>query len=1042
MSKSKLSAIFSPFRKRWVKMSFLVFFQSLKWLIISGIILGFLVGGAVFGYVASVVKDEPVRSAELINEKMSEDSETSFVYFNDNTLIGQMRTDEDRLVATLDEIPMQLQEAVLAIEDSNFRNHNGVDFKGTARAIYQQVRNEPVQTGGSTITQQLARRVFLNLDKEITRKIKEIFLAMRLERVMSKDQILTAYLNKVPYGNGSSGYNAYGIKAAAKGIFDVTDLTKLNIAQCAYLAGLPQQPSNFSNYTSKGQYDEDNIKKAITRQHLVLDQMLKKNIITEAEYQSALTYDIRSHLAKPSEKAYNTYPFLMLAAEDKAAEILLSQSNPNLKKDEDPEKYNEALKNAHDMLLHGGYKIYTTIDKSIYDGMHKISSNDDNFFPTPEGNPKGPEQIGAIMINNKSGAILGMIEGRGYDTKQFNHATQALRQPGSTMKPIAAYVPALEMGKIQPGGVIDDVPIILKDYQKGFHIPMNWDNKFHGLITARVALNQSYNIPAIKLFLNDVGIQEAWRYAREMGITSLTKQDDNAQTGVIGGLTQGVSVEELTNAYSTIANNGNFNDAYMVEKIVGSDGNILYQHETTPKKVFSEQTAYLMTDMMRTVITNGTATDLKTKFKHYGEVPIVGKTGSTQDDADAWFEGYTPDITVGVWAGYEEPKYKLTKKKAGDGVSRAKNIWALIMDDAITRKPELFQTKEFTMPKGIVKATVSSLSGKLPSELVTQEKKLTTDLFNVKYLPQDVDDVLVSMKYITYNSVNYMPNPATPEDFLQEKVVIKREQSISALMKQIEELMKKAKGDDRKPLSMFVPIDADEEAPSEADPRVDDGVAPSAPTAISLTGTGGAAQIAFTASPNADVVGYRLYQESSPGEYRVVPATVVLAGQETVFKTLPAPGAATSYYVTAVDVSGRESTPSEVTGMVMAPGGTDNPGSTPNPGENPDNTSNPNASENPPGENLPGAPNGLKAQDAAGSLYLTWQARPVEEQVIDYRIYFSQFRNTGYSLVGSTGGATEYMNITPQGSGYYRVTSISASGESEKSAPIQIGNTP
>lgn len=226
---------------------------TLKWMFITGVIAGFLGAGAAFGYITALVKDDPVRTKDAMMAQVQENALTGFVYFGDDTVVGQLRSEEDRRLAELKDIPKIVQDAVLAVEDNNFYEHHGVDVKGTLRAIVQKLLREDIQTGGSTITQQLARRVFLTLDKADSRKAKEIFLALRMERLMSKDEILLAYLNKIPYGNGSSGYNLYGIKAAAKGIFNIDDLNQLNIAQAAYLAGLPQQPSNYSAYNSKGE---------------------------------------------------------------------------------------------------------------------------------------------------------------------------------------------------------------------------------------------------------------------------------------------------------------------------------------------------------------------------------------------------------------------------------------------------------------------------------------------------------------------------------------------------------------------------------------------------------------------------------------------------------------------------------------------------------------------------------------------------------------------------------------------------------------------
>ncbi|KAI7246972.1 hypothetical protein KC345_g12013, partial [Hortaea werneckii] len=247
------------------------------------------------------------------------------------------------------------------------------------------------------------------------------------------------------------------------------------------------------------------------------------------------------------------------------------------------------LEEARQQLMTGGYRVYTTIDKKVYSAMHSISDDSDNF--TKDSKARGKEQTAGIMINNKTGAILGMIEGRDFNIEQMNYATQMVRQPGSTMKPIAAYLPALDAGLIQPAGILDDAPIIMKDGSKGFHIPKNANNRYQGLVTARYALNKSLNLPALKLFNDKVGIENAWAFAKKLGITTIQDDDYNAQTGVIGGLRYGVSVEELTNAYSSIGNQGAFNDAYMIEKIVDSQGKIVYQHKVNPEQVFSKQTA-------------------------------------------------------------------------------------------------------------------------------------------------------------------------------------------------------------------------------------------------------------------------------------------------------------------------------------------------------------------------------------------------------------------------------------------------------------------
>lgn len=989
------------------------------------IVAGFAVAGTVFGFTTSLVKDEPVRSKEDIVSKIEENAITGFVYFNDDTPIGQLRSDEDRRLVAFDEIPQSVLDAVLAVEDSNFYNHIGVDVNGLFRAVKERVLNEDRQTGGSTLTQQLAKIVFLSPEKELDRKAKEIFLSVRMERMLTKEQILAAYLNKVPFGTGANGYNVFGIKAAAKGIFGIDNLNELNIAQSAYLAGLPQLPSSYSAFKSNGEFDPDGFERADDRKERVLKRMLDVEKITQAEYESALAFNIRDSMAEPEVKAYTTYPNLMIEVEKRATEVLLSLNEPEIyaNKETNPEAYSEAYKEAQQELARGGYKVYTTIDKTVYDAMQDIANDDSHFLPDdPEA---GIEQVGAIMLDNKTGAILGMIEGR---RSSFNHATQAYRQPGSAMKPIAAFLPALEKGAIQPAGVIDDTPIVLKHGTSGFHIPENWNRKFHGLITAREALNQSYNIPAIKLFLNEVGIEEAWDFAKQLGIHSFTEEDYHAQTGVIGGLTKGVSVEDLSNAYTAIANNGKFNESHLISKIETTDGKLVFENEVLSKQVFSEQTAYLMTDMMRTVITSGTGADIKSMFKNYGNLPVVGKTGSTQEDADAWFVGYSPDITVGVWVGYSDQKYKLSSRNGS--TKHAMKVWSLVMDSALEKRPELFATAEFERPDDIVQMTVSNLSGKLPNQLVTDSGRLVTDLFNRKYVPTEVDDVLVNMKYVTYNGVNYLPNEATPADMLWEKTVINRPESIGSILQRIQEVMGSIPQNRRRALSAYVPQDASMDAPTVADPRADDGKAPDPPSDLVFTRSGDSNTLSFSPSPSGDVVGYRLYRSDGLNSFKRMDGKVIRSGEENVFGGLPY-SFGSGYYVTAVDVVGNESQPSRIVfndsinpDLILPNGGGN--GNSNNNGSN-GNSSNGNSS----GQLT--APTGLNAAMKGKALRITWNSDGAEE----YQLYYSTSNDGPYQRIGST-KEQEFVYYGSELEGYYRVTASDGKKESSPSSAVHF----
>ncbi|AWB45193.1 carboxypeptidase [Paenibacillus sp. CAA11] len=992
--------------------------KVLLWLFVLGLAGILFVGGAVFGYVSAIVKDDPVRSRTAIEEQISNSNVTGFVYFRDGTPIGQLLSEGDRRPVDYKEIPSIVIDAVLAIEDNHFYEHIGVDMKGTLRAVKERLLNESVQTGGSTLTQQLARRVFLNLDRTDNRKVKEMLLALRLERFLSKEEIITAYLNKVPFGNGSSGYNVYGIKAAARGIFGITDLKKLNIAECAYLAGLPQLPSAYSAFNGKGNFNEDAFKRAIKRQQLVLQRMLEENKITQAQYEEALAFDIKGALAPKAKKAYENYPYLMFETERQGAQIIAMLNNPTLKKSDLSKKENsQLLQDARQQLMTGGYQIYTTIDKKVYAAMHKVSDNPDNFSPTSKA--KGLEQVAGIMIDHKTGAILGMIEGRDFYTEEMNYATQMVRQPGSTMKPIAAYLPALEEGLIQPASIIDDSPVILRNY----HIPVNSSGGYKGLVTARTALNESRNIPALKLFNDKVGIEKAWAFAKKLGITTIQDEDYQAQTGVLGGLRYGVTVEELTNAYGSIANAGVFNDSYMIEKIVDPKGNVVYQHTPEPKRVFSKQTAYLMTDMLRTVISESGSTghSIASDFKKYGQIPAVGKTGTTQNYADVWFEGYTPDVTLGIWIGYTEQVNTLTS----DGKKRARKIWAKVMNEVTSSVPERFTTTSFKKPDGIVKKTVSGFSGLLPTALTQQAGKLNTDIFNVKYVPTKSDNVLVRAKYVTYNGVNYIPREGTPNDMVREKIVMRRDKPIKELIDDLQKAFSKMRGGHRD-ISYYIPRDAREDAPTKVDPRQDDGQAPSSPSNVSISASGGKATISFAKNGEKDVVGYRLYRSVNGSAFKHTES--LLTGEGTKFGVSSASGSGYSYYVTAVDVAGKESAPSAVvsvdgSGTSAAPGTPDSKDPTGSGASLGDSTA-------------PSTPEGLHGKLSDTGVVLTWSSNASDEMITGYNIYFSS-NDGNYTLVG-TSRTPKYEYSAATISGYFRVSAVSALGESGLSPSIRV----
>ncbi|MDO3409352.1 transglycosylase domain-containing protein [Saccharibacillus sp. CPCC 101409] len=1025
-----------------------------KWMVILGFAAVLFAGGTVAGYITSILKDEPVRSRAAIEQAIDEDAITGFAYFRDTSPIGQLRTDEDRRPVGYDQIPQNVMDALVSIEDKSFYEHPGIDTKGTLRAVKQKVLNEPVQTGGSTLTQQLARRVFLSLDKTNDRKIKEILLSLRMERFLSKEEIITAYLNKMPFGKGSSGYNLFGVKAAAKGIFGLSDPSKLNLAQAAYLAGLPQLPTTYSAFDSRGALNEKGFASAVSRQHRVLENMLEDGKITQVQYKEALDFDLETSLAARTPKAYATYPYLMAEVEREATKIIMTLENPG--GDAASGEGTSSYEAANQMLLTGGYKVYTTIDRDIYKTMRNIAENPAHFgVDDPDGLP---QQVAASLVDQKTGAVIGMIEGRSFDTQEMNLSTQMVRQPGSTMKPIAAYLPALDSGLIQPAGVIDDAPIILPS-GSGYHIPKNANGRYQGLVTARYALNQSLNIPALKLFNEKVGIDKAWAFAKKLGITTIKDSDYNNSTGVIGGMTSGVTVKELTGAYAAIGNGGEFNETYMIDKIVDSKGNIVYKHQINPSRVFSAQTAYLMTNMLETVVSDGTGNasvgNIPNLVNQYGNIAIAGKTGSTQNYADVWFMGYTPDLTLGVWTGYT-----VQKNTMNDDKGRARIVWAAIMNDVMALKPELFPTKEFTKPEGIVSKTVSGYSGKLPTDLTVQSGKLVTDIFNEKYVPTDYDDGLVNSRYIVYNGVNYVPHAETPDDMVLQKVTVNREKPINQLILELKEVLSKVPNAES--LSYYIPADAGVDAPKEVDPRGDDGYAPSAPVNVWMNASGTA--IAFTANPENDVVGYRLYRSTDGGaSYQYMDA--VLTGNFLQFGTSGVAGA--SYYVAAVDVVGNESSPSRIVGYSAPPAIVEE---TPPPAEEnpvvegevvpneteeespvdtetedpqePVEAADPKPETEQPQEQpdsepaavtAPAEPSQLQGSSSAEGVQLSW---PSSEGASSYTVYYSATAEGPFAAIGTT--STPSFTYTAQApfTAWFKVSASNEAGESPQSMTL------
>jgi len=870
-------------------------FWNLALLFMILIVLGVaFAGGLGAGYFASLVKDEPIRSYESMKKDIYNYEETSELYFANDVYLGKLYTDLEREEVQLADVSDDLINAVVSTEDEYFYEHEGVVPKAILRALFQEVTNSSVQSGGSTLTQQLIKNQILTNEVSFDRKAKEILLALRLEKFFEKEEIIEAYLNVSTFGRNSSGRNIAGVQSAAKGIFGV-NASELNLPQSAFVAGLPQSPFGYTPYTNKGEIKE-NLEPGISRMNTVLKRMFDDEKINKKQYEEAIAYDVTKDFITVHENPVEDYPWVTFEIEKRATEtmsVLLAEKDGFNEVDLEND---EALKEKYMTLAdrdirQNGYKIHSTINKDIYDRFEEVVNNfrlygsdkTKTIIDPDTGETiavTDPVEVGAILIDNKTGKIISFVGGRDYNREQLNHATSAKRSNGSTMKPLLVYAPAFELGTLSPGSILPDVPLRLNPASSK-PWPSNYGGGVHGLVTARVALTKSYNIPTVKAYV-DIIDQKPADYLKKMGFTSLTDGDYSNRSAALGGLTNGVSVEENTNAYGTFANNGQFIDAYMIDKITDNEGNIIYQHQVEPVEVFSPQTAYLTYDILRDVLSNGTATSVNNRLKFSSD--WAGKTGTSQDYHDSWFVATNPNVSFGVWNGYDEPKMmELSYKGLSYGV-RNIYLWADLMNVAYDVAPELVDPSEsLQMPNGIVSRSFCAISGLLPSDACSKAGLVRTDLFNEKLGPTKVDDSLINGKFVRIGDKKYVALDSTPAEFTETGLILNPDsiQKLFGITTNTSQLIPKNSS-----LANALVPDAQMQ---------DNGKTPSALT-ISLSGN----KINWGNHPENDIIGYRVYSEGKK-------VASIKAGGSLLYT-----GGNGSHYVTAVDIAGKESAPSNM----------------------------------------------------------------------------------------------------------------------------------
>lgn len=568
-----------------------------------------------------------------------------------NEVISEMFT-ERRTVVQLQRIPVDLQNAVIATEDERFFRHWGIDLRGIGRALMNNLFRGRVVEGGSTITQQLARALFLTQDRTFRRKIKEALLSLQIEKKYSKEEILQMYLNQVFFGHGT-----YGVEQASRVYFG-KHVQDLNLAECALLAGLLRAPKAYSPFTKPAS--------AQRRAQTVLSLMYNQKYISREERDKALQY---KYYTQRPKYVSNAAPYFI----------------ENIKLELE-DKY------GTDAIYKGGLQIYTTLDlgmqRNAENALEKKLSPYDIIASTD-----APVQCGLIAIDPKNGQIRALVGGRSFEKSQFNRVTQAKRQPGSAFKTFV-FTAALESG-LTPSSLIDDSPVTLIGGDEKEWIPQNYDQKFWGPTTLRQALENSRNVCAVKLTVQ-LTPETVAIYARQLGIQSKLGNNLSLSLG-----TSEVTLQEITSSFCTFANYGIRTMPYSIIMIKDASGNILEQNIPMEEPVLSEQTTYLMTNLLKGVVKNGTGYAAKALGR-----PCAGKTGTSNDYRDAWFIGYTPDLVSGVWIGYDD--HRIIGEKQTGGVI-ACPIWTNFMEQSLQNTP----VSDFKIPSKIKQVQIDYKSGLL-----------------------------------------------------------------------------------------------------------------------------------------------------------------------------------------------------------------------------------------------------------------------------------------------------------------------------------------
>ncbi|MGL5086751.1 MAG: transglycosylase domain-containing protein, partial [Clostridium sp.] len=733
------------------------FSKIMKKLFLSIFIFGIICVTIGLGYVFAIIKTAP----ELDINAITNLSEQSILVDSGGNLISNIPTAEVRTKITIEEMPDSLKNAYVAIEDERFFKHKGIDVKRILGAIYRDVINIITGTGGlhgaSTLTQQVIKNTVLTNEVSIERKVKEIYLALKLEKKLTKDQILAQYLNTIPLGG-----KVYGVEEAAKYYFDKS-AKDLSLIESAYLAGITQAPTFYSAYN---EINIENPVEYLDRTKTVLMKMRDLNFITLDEYNAAYSeVDQNKFAFSHTEVSYRLKDeWFVLPAIDQVKNDLKA-------------KYKYTDDEISKLILNGGLKIYTTMDRGLQDNTQavlndrsNIKNNDNGGVDEFDENGVPRLQASAVLMDYRNGHVKALVGGRGEQpAHSLNRATDALRPIASNTKPLTVYAPAIDTKIMTAATPLDDAPLsksVADKYDPGWEKTLkNWDNKREGFISSRDAIRYSKNVVSV-ITADKIGLKTALSYGEKLGIKYNSISASSISALALGEQNNdpddldGGNTLALASAYGTFGNNGNRSEPVFYTKVEDSTGKVLLESSSYQTPVFSPQTAYIMYDILKEPIVNFDA-----KAAQFSDMPVSGKTGTSDAASNWWFSGLSPYYSASVWLGYDN-------NDDMNGYSSAlASVWAKIMAPA----HEGLEIKELEKPSGIVTASVCKDSGKKPTDLCSKDQRgsrASSEMFISGTEPTAVCDVHVTAKVNKNN--NKLANNNTPKGLIVDRVFIKK----------------------------------------------------------------------------------------------------------------------------------------------------------------------------------------------------------------------------------------------------------------------------